>query len=312
MERGGLESHYKLIWCTFVCLFLTPPRVCDVPGCRRMNPSEYYNMEVSGGRDPQSVCDELNENDANEDRPYRHASGGWFTPSNIMDAWTKIVYKTNPALSLDGFLYNATLRGNFKFPVNYTLTYYFQISTNSKTDCRGCLAYPNATAQQPYRSDGLPMYVQNGVFGQRPGLYYYQLVVVNNCGLETEEYFCANVVSYTINPPSPTRQPTTAPSRAPTSPTTQPTQLPTTAPTRTVTAAPTTKPVCTFYSRNVTVSLIPPPPCSSLGPLLIRLERLLELSRLHVRDVLTARHHEVVLDSMRLTWRVVFVLVCIR
>jgi len=197
-----------------------------------MTPSDYHNWEIMyGGRTSQSVCDELNSLDCNEDKPYKDACGGTFTPTNIGNAWSKLVYRTESATSTDGFFSAVGLVGSINFPLNYGLTVLFQISTSPAVDWKGCLSTAvTTTIPLELTASGATQTVNSAVSGQAIGLYYYQVVVITNCGLDTEEAFCGNVVQYPIN--GPTRAPTVSPTKAP-----------------------TTKPVCSFATRNTTVRL---------------------------------------------------------
>jgi len=217
-----------------------------------MTVTEHYRAECDSGRDPTSVLQELNSLDCNEDKPYKDACGGSFTSTNIIDACNKVVYRTEAATSTDDFVRAVTLKGSVNFPVNYGLKVFFQISTNPAVDHKGCLL-PSSAILTPYQglsANGALQTVTEIRSNQAAGLYYYQVVVIINCGLDTEEAYCGNVVQYPIGP---TKQPTTAPTK---SPTTAPTKKPTTSPTNVVTRAPTTTPVCSFFTRNTTVRCI--------------------------------------------------------
>jgi len=183
-----------------VLLFIADGSWSWILFCRRMNPTTYYNVEYAAGRTPQSICDELNRLDVNADKPYKDACGGTFTTTNIVTASSKIVFRTDAAMSLDGFVKNVILRGTIRFPTTYSLVYAFQYSTSSSVDVDGCLAYPTVTAQQWLQANGSSQAVQWGMSNQACNIYYYQLVVVANCGLDTEAVFCGNVLSYTVRP----------------------------------------------------------------------------------------------------------------
>jgi len=211
-----------------------------------MQPHEYFDIEVKAGRDPQSVCDDLNDQDANEDKPYKDACGGKFDPINIKTVPQKVLYQTYNTTSLDDYASSVILRGGFSFPKNYSVIYYFQIanSSNKAVDCRGCLLDPTATGEFALITSGSLQLTADVAltYQPAPGTYFYQLVVVLNCGLETAAAYCANLVPYTIRP-RPTKPPTAIPTTAPSGlPTTAPTTLPTTAPSRLPTTSPSRVP----------------------------------------------------------------------
>jgi len=198
-----------------------------------MTPTEYYTSECLAGRTPESVCDELNSLDCNEDKAYRDACGGIFTPTNIIDAWSKLIFRTETATSTDNFRTSVLLRANINFPNTYGLTWTFQISTSASIDMKGCLL-ASAVTTTPYQeltANGAIQSVSWPLSNVAIGVYYYQVVVITNCGFDTEESFCGNVVPYTVSPPT-TRAPTRAPTPAPS-------------------PAPTTLPVCSFGSTAV-------------------------------------------------------------
>jgi len=90
---------------------------------RRISPTDYYNLEVAAGMSPQSVCDELNNQNTNEDRAYKDACGvtcgGKFTLVNILSASSMLVYRTNAATSLDNYLSSVILQGSVQFPCKH-------------------------------------------------------------------------------------------------------------------------------------------------------------------------------------------------
>jgi len=210
------------VWFTFLGL--------DYPLCRRISPTDYFNIEVEAGRDPQSVIDDLNGQDANEDRPYRDLLGGWFSLGNIREASSKLVFRTDVPTSVDFFFTNIILHGSILFPKDSNVVWYFQISNSSATDCRGCLLSPTTTGENPLTANGSVQIADLARYEQVAGLYYYQLVVSTNCATEKKEDYCGNIVSYQVG-----RNKTMAPTVRPT-------------------PAPVTKPCCSFGTPHPKVS----------------------------------------------------------
>jgi len=173
---------------------------------------------VGAGRQPQSVIEDLNDQEANEDRAYRDFYGGRFDLGNIQDVSSRLVYQTGAASSSDAFVSNVVLHGSILFPTHYNLKWFFQLSNSSATDCGGCLKNSTSTSQQSTTASGILQYLeisQSTTASDRYLYYFYQIAVVINDGQDTEEAYCGNVVPYPASRP-PTKQPTPSPTPRPT------------------------------------------------------------------------------------------------
>jgi len=87
------------------------------------------------------------------------------------------------------------MRGSLLFPRRYNLLWFFQISNSPDTDQGGCLKQPTTTTQQSLTAGGSLEPVEAQSNQSAGASYYYQLVIIINCGEETEAAFCGNVVA---------------------------------------------------------------------------------------------------------------------
>ncbi|MFZ9930751.1 MAG: hypothetical protein ACO3GZ_08105 [Ilumatobacteraceae bacterium] len=155
--------------------------------CKAMTTKQFIDSEIAAGEDPQDIVDDINDQDANEDKAVIEQLGGTLTVNNINEVATVGAVTNQPTAVTTT---SGTLNGEFKIGTKTATSTRFMFGTDA-TCTNGSVVLASPSSAQTGTA------VSASATSLTPGTtYYYKVVGVVDAGTELEAIVEGACVSF--------------------------------------------------------------------------------------------------------------------